>query len=87
MYKIKRGAIAILEGLWSQKLRLKLIASKVLLKRGPVASGRSWVKVDGPRGSERTIERYDSGWSCMKLNGTKGQKANNANGNGPEDSN
>ena len=90
MYKIKRGAIAILDGLWSQKLRLKLIASKILLKRGPVtpvSCGRSWVKVDVPRELKRTVERYKSGWSCMKLNGTKGQKVNNANGNGPEDSN
>ena len=74
MYKIKRGTIAILEGLWSQKLRLKLIASKVLLKRGPGLG--SWVKVDGPRELKRTVERYESGWSCMKLNGTKRQKVN-----------
>ena len=76
MYKIKRGAIAILDGLWSQKLRLKLIASKVLLKRGPVtpvSCGRSWIKVDGPTEFKRTVERYESGWSCMKLNDSKGK--------------
>ena len=41
---------------------------------GPVQSGRSWVKVDGPGGLNWTVETTEGGRFRVKVDGPKGLK-------------